>query len=220
MPILVHAANVLFLCAYAVRDILKLRLMSLGAGLFLLAFHLLLEPPAWGFVAWDVLFAAIQTVQIARLVRERTPVALDPDERLVRGLAFRTLPPREIKRLCAGATFTDAPRGELLVRSGEQPSHLTLVLKGDVSVEAAGRTVATLGAGQFVGEMSFLTGGEATADARAGDEVRLARFPRAALDAWMRAAPELRAQLQSVLGRDLVEKLRDRGRSGPVTSAE
>jgi|JI10StandDraft_1071094.scaffolds.fasta_scaffold37352_5 hypothetical protein len=210
VSLLIHAANVLFLVAYLVRDILKLRFMALAAGLFLLGFHLLLQPPAWDFVAWDLLFAVIQIVQIRRLYVERKPVTLSEDERAVHRLAFRSLLPREVKRLCASADIGDAGEGEPIVKSGEEPDHLVLILRGEVDVIVGDARVAKLGEGQFVGEMSFLTKSRATADAVAGAATRLVKFRRAELMGMMEKTPEMKAQIQSVLGQDLVAKLKVR----------
>lgn len=207
-PLYVHAANVCFLLAYLVRDILKLRILTFVAGLFLLVFHLVLEPPAWGFVAWDLLFSAIQIVQIKRLIDERRPVALSEDERAVHRLAFRSLLPREVKRLCGSATIREIGAGDVLVTKGEEPSALTLILAGEVDVTAGGAHVATLREGQFIGEMTFLAGGKATADAVSRGAGRVACFGREALLSLMEAAPELRSQVQATLGQDLVTKLR------------
>lgn len=204
----VHAANACFLFAYLVRDILKLRILTFGAGLFLLVFHLVLEPPAWGFVAWDLLFSAIQIVQIKRLIDERRPVSLSEDERAVHSLAFRGLLPREVKRLCGAATMRDLEPGEILVKAGDEPSALTLILAGEVDVVAGDKLVATLRAGQFIGEMTFLAGGRATADAVTKAAARVACFSRANLTDLMAAAPELKNQVQATLGQDLVTKLR------------
>jgi len=207
-PLFVHAANVCFLLAYLVRDILKLRILTFAAGLFLLVFHLVLEPPAWGFVAWDLLFSVIQVVQIKRLIDERRPVALSDDERSVHRLAFRSLLPREVKRLCALAEMRDLELGDAIVKSGEEPDALVLILSGEVDVVANGAHVATLKEGQFIGEMTFLAGGKATADACSKAGTRVARFERSALSQLMSEAPELRSQIQASLGQDLVAKLR------------
>lgn len=204
----VHAANVCFLLAYLVRDILKLRVLTFAAGLFLLVFHLVLEPPAWGFVIWDLLFSAIQIVQIKRLIDERRPVALSADERAVHRLAFRALLPREVKRLCVAATMRDLAPAEALVKTGEEPAALTLILEGEVEVVAGGASLATLRAGQFVGEMTFLAGGKATADAISKGRSRVACFGRSELSALMDGTPELRSHVQATLGQDLVTKLR------------
>lgn len=205
----VHLANVMFLAAYLVRDILKLRILTFAAGLCLLAFHVALEPIAWPFVVWDLLFSGIQIVQIKRLIDERRPCVLSEDERAAHRLAFRSLLPRELKRLVAPARVTDAEPGHALATRGQVPHELVLILEGEVIVKGAdGAALATLGPGQFVGEMSFLTGAAAAASAEVGRAARLLCFPKDALRALLDAQPELKSAVQATLGHDLVAKLR------------
>ncbi len=210
-PLLVHAANACFLLAYLVRDILKLRVLTLFAGFFLLAFHLTFQPPAWGFVAWQVLFSGIQVVQVKRLMDERRPVPLSRDERLVRELCFSKLSAREVKQLCAVARFERHPPETRLVVRGEKPDALYLVLEGGVRVETAGQHVTSLGPGAFVGELCFLSGTVPGADALTSDDTAVASFDADGLRELMAARPELRAAIQSSLTRDLAHKLRGEG---------
>jgi len=48
------------------------------------------------------------------------------------------------------------PVGSFLIREGVPVDTLYILLEGQVSVSAAGREVARLGAGEIVGEMSFI----------------------------------------------------------------
>lgn len=59
------------------------------------------------------------------------------------------------QRYSAGTTIVEA----------DKPGHgLYLIREGQVSVKKEGRTVATMGPGQFFGEVSVLDGGPRTAD--------------------------------------------------------
>lgn len=209
---LLHAANAVLLASFLVRDILWLRVLSvLGGGLFLASFCLP-APPLWDAIAWNLVFFAINAAQIARLVLERRPVRLSEDEHALRELVFRRLSPREVRALAAGATFRDAAGGEQLVRRGEPLPALFVVLAGSLDVMAGGARVATLGAGRFAGEMSFLTGEAPSADVVVAEPARVAAFDPARLRALLDARPELRSALQAILGADLAEKLRAHAR--------
>ncbi|MFO0548349.1 MAG: cyclic nucleotide-binding domain-containing protein [Polyangiaceae bacterium] len=207
MQVLVHAANLLFLGSYLVRDILKLRGLSLVAGFFLLAFYLLQQPVLWEVIAWNVVFSAINVVQIRRLLLERRPVALTADEQEARRLALSSFTPREVRKLFSVASVADVQAGERLVATGEKPAALHLILSGEVEVAARDRVVATLRPGQFVGEMSFLTGKSPSADALVHGGARVVRFDRAALTALLERELVLRAHRQAALGRDLCAKV-------------
>jgi len=63
----IHAANVLLLVAYTVRDILWLRLFALASSLIATPYFALQPTPLWEALGWSVLFAAINLFQSWRL---------------------------------------------------------------------------------------------------------------------------------------------------------
>lgn len=72
----------------------------------------------------------------------------------------------------------------------------------------AGEPVVDLAPGQFVAEMSLITGEPANADVHTVGEAEVIWWPVADLRALREAQPTLWARMQSVIGRDLVEKVR------------
>lgn len=68
-----------------------------------------------------------------------------------------------VQRLASLMTAIDLPAGEVLVREGAANRQFILVEKGTLRVERAGSQVALVGPGEFVGEMSLLGDGTATA---------------------------------------------------------
>ena len=60
-----HGANILILCSFLVRDILALRLLSIGAGILFCTYffaHDMMEP-----IVWNTLFSIVNVVQIGRM---------------------------------------------------------------------------------------------------------------------------------------------------------
>ena len=114
----IHAANVLLLVAYSVRDILWLRLFAVGASVISLPSFVLQPTPQWPPIIWSVLFAGINAFQSWRLYLERRSVALTPDEEDVRKLAFAHLPPRKVVQLVSVGSWTTAATGERLIENG------------------------------------------------------------------------------------------------------
>jgi hypothetical protein len=208
MEIFIHLANGTFLVSFLVRDILKLRVLSVVGGFFLLAYFLLSNPVVWPSVGWNLVFAAINGVQITRLVLERRPVRLTEAEHELRSVALRTLSPRELKQLAPTLSFVELPAGERMIQEGVVPPHLFVILEGVASVQRATAQITTLSTGRFVGEMSFLTESAPKADVFAETALRVARFESAALKHLLADRAELRAAMQSILGADLSEKLR------------
>ncbi len=71
MHILVNAANLLYVVAYFTTDMLRLRLMTLTAALCLAAYFYLQPVPMLNVVAWNLFFAALNLMQIGRLLLRR-----------------------------------------------------------------------------------------------------------------------------------------------------
>ncbi len=207
MENLIHLANLLILGSFLVRDILWLRVLSILGGLaFIGYFGFAIEQPLMAPVYWNSLFTVINLYQIGRLLAERRPVFLDEREQRLHQLAFQGLSPRELTRLLAAGQWQN--RSDVLVASGSTPDRLMLLCDGTANVHADDTHLASLGAGQFVGEMAWLTGDAATAEVRADGDVELMSWPFAGLKQLLHEQPGLNAAVQRHLGSDLAAKLR------------
>ena len=207
MAYLLHAANVLYLLSYLVKDILWLRLLTVVAGVLLMTWALLQPQPLWSSVGWNALFLAINLYQSWRLILERRPVRLSERETLLYRLAFRTLTPREFLKLLALGRWEEAAPETRIVEKARGLDRLMVIASGRTAVKVADRVVE-LGEGRFVGEMSFITGEAPTVDVVAIDAIRYVSWPKTELKTFLAQHPPLRAAWQAVLGADLVSKLR------------
>jgi len=208
MQALIHVANVLYLFSYLVRDILWLRLLTIVAGLVLLVYFFLFPEPLWAAIGWNVLFSLINGYQVYLLWLERRPVLFSGEEQRLYQLAFRTLTPREFKKLVAIGTWQDAGATARLVEKGRELERMMVICSGSVSVEIGDKSVAKLREGQLVGEMSFLTGESPNADVVVLEPTRFVSWPKAELRKFLERNPDLRSALQMVIGTDLASKLR------------
>ena len=71
MEALVYVANSLYLVAYAVRDMLHLRLLTIVATSFLAVYFYKQPAPMMTVVYWNMFFMALNAVQLLRIVRSR-----------------------------------------------------------------------------------------------------------------------------------------------------
>jgi Popeye protein conserved region len=207
MAYLLHSANVLYLLSYLVKDILWLRLLTVVAGLLLMIWAYLQAQPLWASLAWNALFLTINVYQSWLLVLERRPVTLSERELSLYKLVFRALTPREYKKLLALGRWEDAPSDARLVERERGLDRLMVIASGRAAVTVGERRLE-LGEGRFIGEMSFITGQAPTADVVAVDAVKYVAWPKNELTKFLADHPALRAAWQSVLGADLVSKLR------------
>ena len=196
--------------SYLVTDILWLRALSVVGGFSYLTWTLTTPTPSLSLIGWTLVYNTINVVQIARLWHERRPVRLDADEGKLYAATFRTLTPREFRRLLGTGQWRDAKPGEVLIAEGTRPGRVLVLAAGRAVVKAGGRDVGALGRGQFAGEMSFLTDAPTSASVEVVESVRFVSWPTAGLERCLAKHPQLRAALQLVMGRDLAAKLRER----------
>jgi CRP/FNR family cyclic AMP-dependent transcriptional regulator len=97
--------------------------------------------------------------------------------------------------------------GEVVFREGERGLTMFVVRTGQVRiskrVRAVERTLATLGPGEFFGEMAVLSGRPRTATATAIDEISLLELDDKRFDAMIHSQAEIAARIMKKLARRL-----------------
>ena len=203
----IHAANILLLVAYSVRDILWLRLFAVAASIVTIPYYLLLPTMLWAPLGWTVVFAAINLLQSLRIFMERRPVKLTAEEEEVRRLLFKDLPPRKVLQVLSIGSWVTAQPGERMIVRGTVPDAVSLIISGKVRVTRDGDDVGVLEAGQLVGSALILTGLQAEVDAAVESPVRAIRWQVGTLDRYLNANPDTRTAMQRHLARDLAMKV-------------
>src|ERR687889_104736 len=77
-------------------------------------------------------------------------------EALKRSPLFDGLSRKELVELARQTEDVDVPAGKILCKEGESGHEFFVLLEGTVDVEAKGKKVATLGPGDFLGEIALL----------------------------------------------------------------
>ena len=121
---------------------------------------------------------------------------------------FTGLDDSQIARLLVAGRFNDIAKGTTLAEENKPLETLFFICAGHVNVTIAGRKVAQLEKGNFVGEIAFLTEKPATATVVAEDSVRALVFERAELSRFFRTDAEVAGLIYQFLGRELAQKLK------------
>jgi CRP/FNR family cyclic AMP-dependent transcriptional regulator len=100
---------------------------------------------------------------------------MDPD-RLTAIPIFSELSPEEARRLATFATETSAAKGQILLKEGDYSVELIAIEEGTAEVLQGGRTIASLHAGDLIGEMGLLERRPRNADVIASSPMRLLRL--------------------------------------------
>lgn len=200
----IHLAAVyaLYVAAPLARDELRLRvsLAVVSVGFIV-----------WGIwiangvtILFNVVFLAMSLFTIRRLLNERKPVSLEPDQRRVYDAFFTGLPPVRFTQLW-DLGETDLMHDELIVE-GEPVHEVLVLLEGAVDAPSLGLTLGGKGP-VFLGEMSLVTGQPASTTLIAQDTVRVHRWKQDELRRLVDDKPELSHALMGGIARDLVGKV-------------
>jgi CRP-like cAMP-binding protein len=132
---------------------------------------------------------------------------------LLGGVEFlEALTSEQLDRLASQARIVPYPVGGAVVRQGDEGDSLFLVAEGrvEVSVHPPGggpeRRLATLGPGDYFGEMSLLTGAPRSATIRAVEETGLVVLHKEALRPLLVADPTVLERLSKTLARRQAER--------------
>jgi CRP-like cAMP-binding protein len=213
----IHAANIVLLVAYSVRDILWLRLFALASSLIAIPYFILQPAPLWAPLSWSAVFAAVNLVQSWRLFLERRPVKLTAEEQYVRRLVFEDLPPRKVLQVLSIGSWSFADPGARLIEHGQCAENIWLIVQGKVRVTRDERVLGDLTSGNLVGSGLLLSGIPADVDAVVVESVRTIRWERETLERYLTAHPETRIIMQKHLARDLAGKLDLLSKDSPKT---
>jgi GNAT superfamily N-acetyltransferase len=123
---------------------------------------------------------------------------------------FSGLEEEQLERLASVCTHTTFDRGQDIFRTGEPCTEMYLILDGEVAVFVEGREgrIGTVHAGECLGEVAVLTGGEHSATARAITPVEAGVLTKKDLQSVVRLRPGIGVVLYRNLARGLGEKLR------------
>ncbi len=203
-----NMANILFCAAYVARDILWLRIITVIGSLSTLPYFLTQETPLYSALFWNSIFILVNTFNIVVYLYERRPVTLTDEERRLHLLVFSALTPRAMLKLVSFAEWRDVETDTKIIAQNTVIEELFLIYKGNVRIDVDGVEVAYIKGGGFVGEMSYLTGHETSADVVCVDNVRFLCWEKSKLNAFLAKESGIKDILLAVLGHDMVKKLK------------
>lgn len=206
-----HFASILTTLAYLVKDILWLRFLSILACIAGIVFNYTVPAtPLWTVIGWNVIFIIINSVQIAIIIKERRGVEFTDEEKELYETLFKSFAPFEFMKLLRIGRWLEAKKDQVLAVEQQPLDSVMLIYNGLVSVESKGESLAQLKDGSFIGEISFITGGKATASVRAVEPTRYLAWPKEELRQLLNRNPSMRSAMQTVFSSDLTKKLTHR----------
>ncbi len=203
-----HLASVLTLFAYLVKDMLWLRALTVLASIAGIIFNYFVPAtPLWAVIYWNLVFIVINVVQIIIIIKNRSDVSFTDEERELYETLFKNFEPFEFMKLLRIGKWIEAKQGEALTIEAEPVDNIILIYNGRLSVEIGGQRVGEVKDGSLIGEISFITGGPATATVRALEKTRYVAWPKDEMRRLLNRNPTMRFAMDSVFSKELSKKL-------------
>jgi hypothetical protein len=196
----ITVANVIYLASYSVRDILWLRILTVVGAALLIPYYAMQATPLRAAIEWSAVFIAINVYWIVRLLIERRPVHLTPDEERLRQLSFPSLTAREARNLFARGGWDDVTAGTSLVGRDRERGRFSVILRGNAAVLYHGEKISELGDGQFVGGIDLFADAKGDLDVLAQTPARLMSWLREELQPFIARRPDVELALDRSVG--------------------
>lgn len=201
-----NLSYVLLIASMAMRNIFWLRILAICSGLTGIAFDVFWTGNISG-IFWETCFTVVNLAQWIVLLVEKKRAYLSRDQVALRDRVFPTLSNTHMLKLLALAKPHAFIVDRVLTENGRDISTLYLVERGEASVVVDETPVSKCQAGDFIGEIGFLTGVPACATVSAASDLECLAFDCAELRALMRANPDLDRGLNVALTANLATKL-------------
>lgn len=189
------------------RQLQPLRALVCVAALIGLLHALAYSHDAVTAVWWGLLLASCLLL-LARRVYESNRTHFTPDEEaMLTGLLSGLSRPRA-RHLLDQGFWLSGREGDVLTREEEAVSHLFYLASGEAKVMSRGRHVGTCRAGDVIGEVTVLTGDQASATVILAGPARFWCAPATVLRPYLSAHDDVRRALEQGFTTSLRSKLR------------
>jgi len=209
-------ANSLYVISYMLTSMLWLRVLAIIAAASTFPYFYFQLEPLWSALFWQGCFLTVNLVNLLILFFSMRAAHFDEDEELAYTIKFSDLKPYEVRPIFKFAKRMTVAAGNVLLKDGDQNKSLFLILEGECRVVKNGAEVEVLGPGNFVGELSFLSDHEVSADVITQGDVKLMSWDKASLGPLFKRQGLYESYFYSLCSIDVAGKLRAMTASDPA----
>jgi len=200
------AAGLLLIASMIPHQVRHIRLIGVAAGLLGAAYFALADGVGAG-LAIAAAYVLVNIARIAELRRRARAGMMTREERELFDHVMQIEEPAQQSRLRDLMIWEDVSVGTQLIDQGELDPPLIYIASGRAEIERDLAIVSECGAGEFLGEMSHVSGERASATVTVTQEMRMARLDRDALGQLASSLPEVGMALDRAFNRSLAVKV-------------
>ena len=215
--ILLNCAYLIWLVAFVSKKIVWLRILTIMGNVVVLPYYLFyFEETLWNPIVWVGIYTTINLVMLFLIYLESRPVKLSDMEQKIYDKTFKSLEPRVFKHLIDLGRIEELGPGVNLVTRDTHLETLMLVVEGEAEVVLKHGDHVFIPSGGFIGEQSFITGENTSADVSTGEEsTTIIRWDSEVLRNYLEKKGPLKDTVDLILSADVIHKLRNMDENHP-----
>ncbi len=199
-------AGLVLIASMIPHQVRHIRLISLVAGALGVVYFFLAQGLGAG-LAFTAAYLLVNVGRLIELQRRARGGVMTREERELFDHVMQIEEPAQQSRLRDLMIWEDVAVGSQLIKQGETDPPLIYIASGRAEIERDLAIVSECGAGEFLGEMSHVSGDKASATVTVTQEMRMARLDRDALGQLAVSLPEIGKALDRAFNRSLAVKV-------------
>ena len=194
--------------SFLMKDIILLRVIAILSSLLGIVYNFFATAePLWLVIFWLSIFIVINLYQTITILFESRLVEFTESELDIRNKFFKQLSLTHFKKLINLGKYQTFPEEARIIRMNQDTPELKLIISGAVKIKQNDKILATLRAGSFIGEISFMSGSKASANVSASEETKVIAWDQMGLRKLLLANPSLHLIFSEIINKDLSQKL-------------
>lgn len=203
-----HLANVIFTFGTGFRNILYLRTSLIAACVLEIIYDAFAtESPLWTPIFWSMALIGVNVFQILYILYHKRFQNLSNDERAVFNMIGSRMGIVNFKKLMKAGIWENFQEQYKIITENEATEKLFFLVDGEVEIKLKDKQISTIRKGNFIGEMSFLSGELPYADVYSLTPVKILSWEKGRLRLQIEKNDELRQEIHSIFSNDLILKL-------------
>jgi len=201
-----YLAGAVLIAAMIPHQVRNIRLLCLTAGILAIGYFVATAQFGPAFVI-ACGFVVVNALRLFALQRRARAGVMTREERELFDHVMKIEEPSQQNRLRDLMIWEDITVGECLIKQDQLNPPLIYIASGRAEIERDLAIVSECGAGEFLGEMSHISGERASATVTVTQDMRMARLDRDALAQLASSLPEIGKAVDRAFNRSLAVKV-------------
>ncbi len=203
-----HISYVIFAFGTGFRNIIYLRTSLIVASVLQIFYTIyslndIFKTP----IVWSVAIIVINIFQVAYILYYKKYMNLSHDERIVLNMMGGKMDILNFKKFINAGEWTTYNENEKIISENESIDKLYYLVEGEAGVRIRENQIASINKGNFLGEMSFLSGELPSATVTTITQTTILCWDKRKLKTMMDRNDDFRHEIYSIFSKDLIEKI-------------